>query len=154
MYVQIIYCYKPTNPNLNDIKQNFIRLIDFASQEFSQSSTSQHLRLLFISVQFSSITQSCPTLCDPMNSSMPGLPVHHQLPELTQTHVHWVGDAINHLILCRPLLLLSLSFPASGSFPMSQLFAGQSIGVSASTSVLPINTQDWSPLGWTGWIPL
>ena len=46
------------------------------------------------SVQFSSIAQSCPTLCDPMNCSMPGLPVHHQLPESTQTHVHWVGDAI------------------------------------------------------------
>ena len=44
--------------------------------------------------QFSSVTQSCPTLCDPMNSSMPGLPVHHQLPESTQTHVHWAGDAI------------------------------------------------------------
>ena len=48
----------------------------------------------FSSVQFSSVTQSCPTLCDPMNRSMPGLPVHHQLPEFTQTHVHWVGDAI------------------------------------------------------------
>ena len=48
----------------------------------------------FSSVQFSSITQSCPTLCDPMNHSMPGLPVHHQLPEFTQTHVHRVGDAI------------------------------------------------------------
>ena len=46
------------------------------------------------SVQFSSVTQSCPTLCDPMNHSTPGLPVHHQLPELIQTHVHWVGDAI------------------------------------------------------------
>ena len=46
------------------------------------------------SVQFSSVTQSCPTFCDPMNRSMPGLPVHHQLPEFTQTHVHWVGDAI------------------------------------------------------------
>ena len=45
-------------------------------------------------VQFSSVAQSCPTLCDPMNHSMPGLPVHHQLPEFTQTHVHWVGDAI------------------------------------------------------------
>ena len=45
-------------------------------------------------VQFSSVTQSCPTLCDPMNRSTPGLPVHHQLPEFTQTHVHWVGDAI------------------------------------------------------------
>ena len=46
------------------------------------------------SVQFSSVTQSCPTLCDPMNCSMPGLPVHHQLSESTQTHVHWVSDAI------------------------------------------------------------
>ena len=45
------------------------------------------------SVQFSSVAQSCPTLCDPMNCSTPGLPVHHQLPELTQTRVHWVGDA-------------------------------------------------------------
>ena len=44
--------------------------------------------------QFSSVTQSCPTLCDPMNHSMPGLPVHHQLPESLQTHVHSVGDAI------------------------------------------------------------
>ena len=46
------------------------------------------------SVQFSSVAQSCPTLCDPMNHSTPGLPVHHQLPESTQTHVHWVSDAI------------------------------------------------------------
>ena len=62
----------------------------------------------------------------------------------------------SHLILCRPLLLLSPSFPALGSFPMSQLFAwgSQSIGVSASTSILQMNTQDWSPLGWTGWISL
>ena len=62
----------------------------------------------------------------------------------------------NHLILCPPLLLLPSIFPASGSFPMSQLFAscGQSIGVSVPTSVLPMNTQDWSPLGWTGWISL
>ena len=49
---------------------------------------------LFSSVQFSSVAQSCPTLCDPMNHSTPGLPVHHQLPEFTQTHVHWVTDAI------------------------------------------------------------
>ena len=56
--------------------------------------------------QFSSVAQSCPTLCDPINCSTPGLPVHHQLPEFTQTHVHRVGDAIQHLILCRPLLLL------------------------------------------------
>ena len=63
-------------------------------------------------IQFSSVSQSCPTLCNPMNCSMPGLPVHHQLPECTQTHIHWVGDAISHLILCRPLLLLSSIFPS------------------------------------------
>ena len=106
--------------------------------------------------QFSSVTQSCLTLCNPMNHSMPGLPVHHQLPESTQTHVHWVSDAIQ---TSYPLVSPSpstQSFPASGSFPMSQLFewGGQSIGVSASTSVLPMNTQDWSPLGWTVWISL
>ena len=56
--------------------------------------------------QFSSVAQSCPTLCDPMNCSTPGLPIHHQLLEFTQTHVHRVGDASSHLILCRPLLLL------------------------------------------------
>ena len=57
-------------------------------------------------VQFSSVTQSCLTLCDPMNCSTPGLPVHHQLPEFTQTHVHRVVMPSSHLILCRPLLLL------------------------------------------------
>ena len=76
--------------------------------------------------------KSFSTLHDTMYCSMPGLPVHRQLPEFTQTHVHQVGDAIQP------------SFPASGSFPMSQPFVsgGQSIGVSASTSVLPMNTQD------------
>ena len=62
----------------------------------------------------------------------------------------------SHLILCRPLLFLPPIPPASESFPMSQLFAwgGQTIGVSASASVLSMNTQDWSPLEWTGWISL
>ena len=62
----------------------------------------------------------------------------------------------SHLILCHPFSSCPQSLPASGSFPMSQLSArgGQSIGVSASASVLPMNTQDWSPLGWTGWISL
>ena len=58
------------------------------------------------SVQFSSVSQSCPTLCDPMNHSMLGLPVHHQLPEFTQTHAHESVMPSSHLILCRPLLLL------------------------------------------------
>ena len=62
----------------------------------------------------------------------------------------------NHLIHCHPLLLCLQSFPVSGSFQTSQLFTsgGQSIGVSASTSIPPMNIQDWSPLGWTGWISL
>ena len=62
----------------------------------------------------------------------------------------------NHLILCCPFSSCLQSFPASGSFPMSQFFAsgGQSIGVSASASILPVNIQDWFPLGWTGLISL
>ena len=68
--------------------------------------------IIFKSVQFSSVTQSCPTLCDPMNRSMPGLRVHHQLPEFTQTHVHRVSDAIQPSHLCRPLLLLPLIPPS------------------------------------------
>ena len=97
-----------------------------------------------------SSVQLRPALCDPMNRGTPGLPVHHQFLGSTQTHVHWVGDAIQP---SHPLSTPSppglRSFPASGSFQMSQLFSssGQSIGVSASTSVLPMNTQDWSPLG-------
>ena len=107
-------------------------------------------------IQFSSVTQLCPTLCDPMNCSTPGLPVHHQLPEFTQTHVHWVGDAIQPSQPLIPFSSCPQSLPASESFPVSQLFAwgGQSIGVSASASVLPMNTQDWSLLEWTAWISL
>ena len=105
-----------------------------------------------VSVQFSSVTQSCLTFCDPIDHSTPVLPVHHQLSEFTQTHVHWVGDAIQPSHPCHHHLLCPQSFPTSGSFQMSQLFAsgGQSIGVSASTSVLPMNT----PSGWTGWTSL
>ena len=66
----------------------------------------------FSSVQFSSVAQSCLTLCDPMNCSTPGLPVHHQLPEFTQTHVHWVGDAIQP---SHPL-----SSPSSPTLSLSQ----------------------------------
>ena len=107
-------------------------------------------------IQFSSVTQSHLTLCNPMNRSTPGLPVHHQLPEFTQTHVHWVGDAIQPSQPLIPFSSCPQSLPASESFPVSQLFAwgGQSIGVSASASVLPMNTQDWSLLEWTAWISL
>ena len=64
------------------------------------------------SVQFSSVAWSCPTLCDPMDCSTPGFPVHHQLPELAQTHVHESVMPSNHLILCHPLLLLPSVFPS------------------------------------------
>ena len=111
----------------------------------------------FVKFQFSSVAQSCLTLCDPMNQSTPGLPVHHQLRKFTQTHVQWVGDAIqpSHY----------LSSPSPPAFNLSQhhgLFKWVSsshqvakiLGVSALTSVLSMNTQDWFPLGWTGWISL
>ena len=82
------------------------------------------------------IDKWCLTLCDPMNCSTPGLPVLHHLPEFAQTHVHWVGDAIqtSHPLL-PPFSLCPQSFPASGSFPMSCLFTsgGQSIGASTRT---------------------
>ena len=117
-----------------------------------------NFHIYIISVQFSSVAQSYPTLCDPMNRGRPGLPVHHQLLEFTQTHVHWVSDAIQP---SHPL-----STPSPPAFNLSQhqglfhwkvqFFASgdQSIGISASASVLPMNSQNWFPLGWTGWISL
>ena len=72
-------------------------------------------------VQFSSVAQSCPTLCDPMNHSTPGLPVRHQLPEFTQTHVHRVSDAIQPSHPVDPFSSCPQSLPALGSFPVSQL---------------------------------
>ena len=103
---------------------------------------------------FSSVAQSCPTLHDTMDSSTPGFPVHHQLPKFAQTHVHWVGDAIQP---SHPLVIpfsCPQSFPAPGYFPMSQFFilGGQSVGVSAS--VLPMNIQDWFPFRFTSFISL
>ena len=96
-----------------------------------------------VSVQFSSVTQSCPTLCYLMNRIMPGLPVHHQFSEFTQTHDHRVSDAIQPSSVV-PFSSCPQSLPASRSFLMSQLFtrSGQSTGVSAVASVLPMNTQD------------
>ena len=111
-----------------------------------------YIKDVLSSVDFSCSVMSV-SLC-PMDCSMAGLPVHHHNPEFTQTHAHWVSDTIQPL---PPLSFPSppiFSFPASGSFPMSQFFpsGGQSIGVSASTSALPMNIQDLFPLGWTGWI--
>jgi len=159
-----------------------------------------HMNSLQKKVQFSSVAQPCPTLCDPMDYSTPGFPVHHQLPlmmgsiklfvctmimlagiinkilkkskrKLTQIYVlssFFQKKAYSNLCpsswWCHPTISSSVipfssclqSSPASGSFPMSQFFAsgGQSIGASASISVLPMNIQDWFPLGLTGLISL
>ena len=105
---------------------------------------------------FSSVTELCPTLWDPMDCSTSWFSVNHQLPELTQTHVRGVSDAIQSL---HPLSSPSPSALQSSQhqvFSMSQFFSsgGQSIGVSASASVLPMNIQDWFPLGLTSLISL
>ena len=106
--------------------------------------------MLFLSLYFSSVQSlNHVWLCDVVDCSMPGFPVHYQLLEFTQTHVQWVGDTIQP---CNPL-----STPSPLAFNISQhqgLFKWVSIGVSASASVLPMNIQDWSALGWTGWISL
>ena len=92
-----------------------------------------------------------------MNRSTPSLPVHQTTPGVYQNSCPlswWCHPTISSSLI--PVSSCPQFFPASGSFPMSQLFAsgGQSTGVSASTSVLPMNTQDWSPLEWTCWISL
>ena len=103
-----------------------------------------------------SVIQSCPTLCDPMGSSTPGLPVHHNFPVCSNSCPlsQWCHPAISSSVI--PFSSCLQSFPASGSLLMSWLFAsgGQSIGPSASASVLSINIQLWYPLGLTGLISL
>ena len=106
-------------------------------------------------VQFTSVAQSYPTTCNPMDCNTPGIPVHHQLQKLFQTHVHGVGDAIRS---SHPL-----SSPTPPAFNLSQhqgLFQWVSsshqvakvLGISAATLVLPMNIQDWFPLGLNGLI--
>ena len=116
-----------------------------------------HLLPESCSVQFSSVTQPCPTLYDPMNLSMSGLPVHHITPGVYSNSCPlsmWCHPAISSSVV--PFSSCPQSLPASRTFKTSQIFTwgGQSIGVSASASVLPKNTQDWYPLGWIGWISL
>ena len=99
---------------------------------------------------------SCVWLCDPVGCSMPGFLVLHCLWEFVQIHVHWVGDVFYHLIFCRPLLLLP------SIFPNIRVFSNESAlcirwpkhWSFSLASVLPVNIQDWFPLGWTGWTSL
>ena len=130
----------------------YLCIFKFVSQHFVIYSAC----LLTPSVQLSSITQSCLTLYEPVGYTTPGFPVLHQLPELAQTHVHRVGDAIqpSH----------ALSSPAPPAFNLAQhqglfqwvssLYQVAKASASASASVLQMNIQDWFPLGWTGWISL
>ena len=105
-----------------------------------------------------SIAQLCPTACEPMDLSMPGLPCPHHLLEFAQIHIHRVSDAIQP---SHPLLLSSpFAFKRNASFPSIRVFSSDSaIGIrcpkiGASASVLPMSIQGWFPLGWTGWISL
>ena len=107
-----------------------------------------------VSQSVSSVTQSCLTLCDPVNHARPPCP--SPTPGVYSNpwpSSWWCHPTISTSVV--PFSSCPQSLPALGSFPVSQLFTwgGQSIGVSASASVPPMNTQDWSPLGWTGWSP-
>ena len=107
---------------------------------------------------FSSVAQSCPTLCNPMDwMKHARLPCPSPTPRACSKSCplsQWCHPTISSSAV--PFSSCVQSFPASGSFPMSQFFTldGQSIGVWALASVLPMNTQDWFPLGWTGWTSL
>ena len=111
------------------------------------------LIMQFSSVQFSSVAQSCPTLCNSMNCNTPGFPVHYKLPELTQTHVHRVSDAI------QPSHPLSSPSPPAFNLSHISVFSNEPVlhirwpkYWSFSFSIaLPMNIHDWFPLGWTGW---
>ena len=105
--------------------------------------------------QFNSLIQSCATLCDPMDCSTPGPTVHHQLLKFSKLVSIKSVMISNHLILCHPLLLLPSIFPSIRVFSNESALRIRwpKYWISASTSVLPMNTQDWSPLGWD-WLDL
>ena len=156
------FCFIPANDNLESTLYKWSKFHSqiYLEEAIQTSEMKENIgdRIFFqYSVQFSSAAPLCPTLCDPMNCSTPGLPDHHQLPEPNQTHVHWVDDAIQP---SQPLF--SPSPPALNLSQHQGLFhwvssshqVAKVLGVSASTSVLPMNTQDWSLFAWTGWISL
>ena len=137
-------------PDLQDFESFLPTFLTYIYPYIHSLLTSIHTSIIHPSSIFSSVTHLCLTLCDPLDSSMPGFPVHHQLLELAQTHVHWVGDAIQP------------SHPLSSPSPVFSLAQHQvlfqwvcsSQQVSASTSVLPMNIQDRFPLELTGLISL
>ena len=124
------------HPSINDN-------LYFIKTNFSIWSMYMYVKPTIIWVQFSSVNQSCPTLCDPMNHSNPSLPVHHQLLEFTKTHVHWVGDAIQP-----SRLMLSLSPPALNLSKYQGLFKWVSLSQQGA-KVLEFRLQhqsfQWTP---------
>ena len=168
--MKVFYSLLSLPPPMKSIHCQLFVLFSFVFCVFIKYIWRSFLNVVNISVTikitwFSSVAQSCPTLCDPMNCSMSGFSVHHQLSEFTQTHVHWVSDAIQ---LSHPLSSPSpcslnpwrvgrigaQSFPASGAFQMSQFFASGGQITGASASVLPMNIQDWFPSGLAALISL
>ena len=131
-------------------------MVQFSHPYMTAGKTIAWTTLQFSSVQFSSVTQSCPTLCDPMDCSTPGLPVHQQLGVYSNLCPlsRWCHLTISSSVV--PFSSHLQSFPALGSFPMSQFFTsgGQNIGASVSKSVLSMNIQGWFPLGMTDLISL
>ena len=110
---------------------------------------SHSLHPISSSIQFSSVTQFCLTLCNPMDCSMPGFPVHHQLLELAQTHVHWVGDPIqpSHPLLSPSLPIFNLS-QHQGLFQWVSSSHQLARVLELQASAFPMNIQDWLPLDW------
>ena len=128
-----------------------------AWQQHLQSGESQlaFLVLLAFCCLISAVAQLCLTLCNPMDCSTPGFPVRQLLICSNSSALSWwCYPTISPSVI--PFSSCLQSFPASGSFSMSRFFTpnSQSIGASASASVLPVNIQDWFPLGFTGWISL
>ena len=115
-----------------------------------------HLKWMTLTICSCSVTRLCPTLCNPVDCSKLGFPVLHHLPELAQTQVHWVSDAIqpSHPLPSPSPFAFNLSQHESSQVSWLFTLGGQSTGASASASVLPMNIQDWFPLGMTGLISL
>ena len=133
-----------SSKELQNLANNVDKLWEVCMGRNSQCVGSRWEKYNFVVVQSLNLT-----LCDPMNCSTPSFPVLHYLPQFAQIYAHWVTNANQPSSSIIPFSSSTLSFPASGSFPISRLFSsgGQSIGATASTSVLPMNIQGWFPSG-------